>query len=250
MASPHVSTVHSPVLALGPLLAIETATRTARIALIGGGGECLAEAERTAERHSSNLLPLCDQLFTSTGVYPSGLAAIACGAGPGSFTGLRVGLAVAKGLALPFGTPLLLVSSLHTLAQDLAALPQAGPARHVVPCIDAGKGELHAQVFELTEQGLLETTPAWRLAPLDLIARLSECVAPHHCLVGGPDLGKFSPLRDAQGLLEVLVDAKGPSALAMAKLARLAWARGQIEDLAKAAPTYGRQPDITQPRRK
>jgi tRNA threonylcarbamoyl adenosine modification protein YeaZ len=101
------------------ILAIETATPTARVAVLDGAGAVRAAHEETAARHSANLLRLCDLVLSEAGVAPAALAAIACGAGPGSFTGLRVGLAVGKGLALPTGRPFLLVSSLAALALDI-----------------------------------------------------------------------------------------------------------------------------------
>jgi tRNA threonylcarbamoyladenosine biosynthesis protein TsaB len=104
-----------------PLLAFDTSTPTARVALISPAGECLGLREKTAARHSANLLALCDEILRALRVKVGDLRAIACGAGPGSFTGLRVGLAVAKGLALPTALPLVLLSSLDALACDLAA---------------------------------------------------------------------------------------------------------------------------------
>ncbi len=97
----------------GYILAIETSTTTARVAVLDRAGARRAAREATAERHSSNLLRLCDEVLREAGVVPAALDAIACGAGPGSFTGLRVGLAVGKGLALPTSRPFLLVSSLR-----------------------------------------------------------------------------------------------------------------------------------------
>ena len=128
-----------------PLLAFDTSTPTARVALISTAGECLVLREKTAARHSANLLALCDEILTAGSVKVGDLGAIAAGAGPGSFTGLRVGLAVAKGLALPTDLPLVLLSSLDALAIDLAALAASSGAQVLLPCIDAGKGQVYAR---------------------------------------------------------------------------------------------------------
>ena len=87
------------------ILCLDTSTSTARVAVIDGTGAIRARAEATGDRHSAHVLPLVDEALRAAGIAPAALDAIACGAGPGSFTGLRVGLAVAKGLALPTGYP-------------------------------------------------------------------------------------------------------------------------------------------------
>jgi len=237
----------APISSCGPLLAIETATRTAHVAIVSTTGEPLAHAKFTADRHSTNLLGLCDELFRQTQCTPAQLGAIACSAGPGSFTGLRVGMAIAKGLALPFGTKLVLVSSLHTLALDLSALHsdlQNVPL--FVPCIDAGKGEIHAQEFEGSGQSLRAHSDPLRLSPEDLCGRLRSR-STEMFLVGGPALGKFSALAELSHLpnVQLLIDLGGPSSLSLATLGLAALQRGETTDLGSAAPTYGRAPDIT-----
>lgn len=238
----------------GPLLAIETATKTARVALLNAEGRVLAEAAHTAERHSGNLLPLCDDLFTKTALRPAQLGAIACGAGPGSFTGLRVGLAVAKGLALPFHTPLVLISSLQTLARDLRGRPEVESGDLLVPCIDAGKGELHAQAFVAAQEPRLEPeSDAWRLPPEALCQRVADLAA-RRVWLGGPALQRFTALvglsLSQTPRITVELDVPGPSATSLGQLALADLADGRVHDLAAAAPTYGRPADISQPRRK
>ena len=91
-------------------LCLDTATPTARVAVLDGAGSVRFSAEATAERHSSHVLPLCAEALRAVAIAPADLAGIACGGGPGSFTGLRVGLSTVKGLALPTGVPLYVVS--------------------------------------------------------------------------------------------------------------------------------------------
>src|SRR6266403_1205567 len=131
------------------ILCLDSATTTARVAVIDGDGRALAARAATAARHSSNLLRLCHEALGEGGATPLTLTAIACGAGPGSFTGLRVGLAVAKGLAMPAEVPLYLISSLATLALDIfGAAPETELA---APCIDGGKGAVHVGLFRRDE---------------------------------------------------------------------------------------------------
>ena len=90
-------------------LCLDTSTPTARVAILDGDAQAPQAirfaAEATAERHAGHLLPLCAEALAAVGGVPAALAGIACGGGPGSFTGLRVGLSVAKGLAMPTGVP-------------------------------------------------------------------------------------------------------------------------------------------------
>jgi tRNA threonylcarbamoyladenosine biosynthesis protein TsaB len=223
-----------------PLLAIETSVPTARVALLGADGAVLAQAEKTAARHSSNLLKLCDEALGGAGLKIGDLAAIACGAGPGSFTGLRVGLAVAKGLALPTAVPLVLISSLEALAQDLA-----GPSGALlVPCIDAGKEQVYARFFGA------DSSEDWVLAPAALIERVQG--TSHAAVVmGGTGADRYRAVFTAAlGEAAVRAEVPGPSAVSVGRLALERFRRGETDDLGRAVPTYGRPPDITTPKRK
>jgi tRNA threonylcarbamoyladenosine biosynthesis protein TsaB len=228
------------------LLCLDTSTPTARVALLDESGEALAGAEATAERHSAHVLKLCDDVLRGAGVRPEAIAAIACGAGPGSFTGLRVGLAVAKGLALATGAPLLLVSSLQALAVDLARHVRPG-ARFVVPCIDAGKGEIYAFACPL-EPGAVAGAGGdpWRLSPDALAARVAEL--PDAVLAGNGADRHAAALDVAIGARARRLFVDGPTALSIGALALPRLLRGETDDLDKAVPYYGRPPDITTPK--
>jgi tRNA threonylcarbamoyladenosine biosynthesis protein TsaB len=230
------------------VLCLDTSTPTARVAVVDAAGVALAGAEATAERHSQHVLKLCDNVLRGAGVRPERLAAIACGAGPGSFTGLRVGLAVAKGLALATGAPILLVSSLQALAADIARAAPLG-TRFVVPCIDAGKGEVYAVAYAL-EGGAVAAAPGepgepWRLAPDALAARLDELPA---AVVAGNGADRHAAALDARlGAGARRLSIAGPTARSIGALALPRVLRGEADDLEKAVPFYGRPPDITKP---
>ncbi len=233
-----------------PLLAFDTSTATARVALVSPAGECLLARAKTAARHSANLLGLCDEILRGASVAVADLRAIACGAGPGSFTGLRVGLAVAKGLALPSALPLVLLSSLEALACDLAI---ASPgAELLLPCIDAGKGQVYARLYGVTDG----TTPHpqgecdWVLAPDALCAMVAGAAAGRQLFAGGSGVDRYlGVFRAALGEPRVAASAPGPSATAIARLALVRIRRHDYDDLETAVPRYGRPPDITRPRK-
>ena len=225
------------------LLCLDTSTTTARVAVVDGTGLPVASAEATAERHSAHVLKLCDEVLRASGLRPDGLDAIACGAGPGSFTGLRVGLAVVKGLALATGKPLLLVSSLQALATDIARAAAPSALRFVVPCIDAGKGEVYAVACALDAAGVVAPGgEPWRLTPEALVARLADLPA---AVVAGNGADRYASVIDA-GARRIPIE--GPTALSIGALALPRLARREADDLEKAVPVYGRPPDITRPR--
>jgi tRNA threonylcarbamoyladenosine biosynthesis protein TsaB len=233
-----------------PLLAFDTSTPTARVALISPAGECLGLREKTAARHSANLLALCDELLREAALGAGDLAAIACGAGPGSFTGLRVGLAVAKGLALPSALPLVLLSSLDALACDLgAARPNAGL---VLSCIDAGKGQVYARMYDVADGAppRARGTSDWVLAPDALCVLATENAAGGALVAGGTGVDRYVEVfRTGLGEDVVAAAVPGPSAAAIGRLALARIGRGDFDDLETAVPRYGRPPDITRPKK-
>jgi len=232
------------------LLALETSTPVARVGVFDiDGGACLAEASATSERHSSNLLRLCVDVTARAGVALSELAAIACGAGPGSFTGLRVGFAVAKGFALPFGIPLLTVSSLQVLARDMAAADgyADGVAACYLPCLDAGKGQIYAAAFAPSGAGLERRGEDWVVAPV----AISDVAPAEGTLVfAGTGAVRYrAALQEALGARARFAEVAGPSATSVAAYATERFRQGAFEDLNSAVPAYGRAPDITRPKR-
>jgi tRNA threonylcarbamoyladenosine biosynthesis protein TsaB len=229
-------------------LCLDTSTPTARVAILDGDAQSPEavrfSAEATAERHAGHLLPLCAEALRAVGVAPAGLAGIACGGGPGSFTGLRVGLSVAKGLAMPTGVPLHVVSSLEALALDILGMPSnesAVLATTAVPCLDAGKGEMYVAAYvDDPERLVREVAPCVRLTPAAFTQWVSASALDRPLVAGNGAARHKDALRTAE-----IVDVPGPTAISVGRLALLQRARGEASDLATAVPFYGRPPDIT-----
>ena len=207
------------------VLAVDTSTPHAGVAL-WRDGHVLAERRRVVTTHSEALLPMIDEAFAEAALAPAAVDAIACGAGPGSFTGLRIGLSTCKGLCFALPRPLVMVSS-------LAALAARAPDGRVLATIDAFKGEIYAAVYEV-RAGVPAPDPAMDgervLAPAKLLSTLE-----------GVDFVVGSGAQKYRELAARLLDEEaGPRPADVARLAALRAARGDYDDLASAAPAYVR----------
>ncbi len=132
------------------LLAFETATEACSVAL-HVDGQVLERFELAPRRHAELSLPWAEQLLAEAGIARSQLDAIALGRGPGAFTGVRLAIAIAQGIALALDRPLLPVSTLHTLA-----LRAPEDATQVLASIDARMGEVYAARFLRQADGSLQ----------------------------------------------------------------------------------------------
>jgi tRNA threonylcarbamoyladenosine biosynthesis protein TsaB len=120
------------------LLALDTSTRLAGIALYSGQDGLISELSwHSATRHTVELMPRVDQMLAQAGAMSSDLRAVAVALGPGSFTGLRVALAAAKGLALAGNLALLGVPTL-----DVVAYPHSRQPLPVIAVVQAGRGRV------------------------------------------------------------------------------------------------------------
>ena len=135
------------------ILAIETATSSCSVA-VRVSGEIVCSIQEGSNIHSRVLLQEIDQLLAKAKMSVQQLDAVAVGRGPGSFTGLRIGIGVAQGLAFGANCPMIGVSSLAALANTIEQ------ETRILACIDARMGEIYWQLFERSSQGLLELTPA------------------------------------------------------------------------------------------
>jgi tRNA threonylcarbamoyladenosine biosynthesis protein TsaB len=156
------------------ILGIDTATRRASVALVRGGEVAALAHLDGRSGHAGDLLTRLDALLTGAGLRPADLAAVAVTIGPGSFTGVRIGMATAKGLAYALDLPLGGLSTLEALAR--AALPLTGDALRLCAVIEAGKGEVYAALFRREAGGLLRETEdrSWR--PRDLARELDGAI--------------------------------------------------------------------------
>lgn len=131
------------------LIAIETSTESCSAALLHDGA-IIERSELAPRRHAELILPMIESLLLEAGVLRRQLEAIAVGRGPGAFTGVRLAISVAQGLALGLDIPVLPVSSLAALAQDAPA----GIEAPILAVIDARMGEIYAGTFARDAHGM------------------------------------------------------------------------------------------------
>jgi tRNA threonylcarbamoyladenosine biosynthesis protein TsaB len=139
-------------------LAVECSMKTVGLALLDES-EVRAELYLRLERHhAETLLPALDKLFMLTTLTPACIDLLACTVGPGSFTGLRIGVSTIKGLALATGKPVVGVSTLEALAMN------AMPSSHLIcPMLDARKNQIYTGLYRMGPEGLPEAERSERL---------------------------------------------------------------------------------------
>jgi tRNA threonylcarbamoyladenosine biosynthesis protein TsaB len=203
--------------------ALETSTDWCSVAL-HVDGETRALERRAGQRHSELALPMLHGLLQSFHIKTSELEAIAFGAGPGSFTGLRIACGLAQGLALARGVPVLGVSSLEAIAEE------SGAAR-VVACLDARMHEVYYSALEKHGDGWREVIGAQCIAPQ------AAPRPPGEGWVGCGSGFAVADLGERLGLRRLFPEVH-PTASAVARLAAPRLARGEGVDAAAAAPHY------------
>jgi tRNA threonylcarbamoyladenosine biosynthesis protein TsaB len=217
-----------------PLLAFDTATERVSVALAHAGRVFVRDAAGGAQA-SATLLPAVQALLAEAGVALRDLGAIAFGRGPGAFTGLRTACAVAQGLALGTGRPVVPVDTLLALAEDARAAAPLPPGSAVWAVLDARMGELYAAQYRWDGARWFVLDAPLLATPLALSARWAE--APPR-FVAGRALEAFADRLDLHGA-QALPQAE-PRAAALLRVAAEQFAREGGTDPALALPLYVR----------
>ena len=204
------------------ILGIETSTETGSLALLEGG-ETRARAEiDTHERHSARIIPILDRLLAEAGWTVDELEAVGAGLGPGSFTGIRVGLAVARGLSFALKIPLKGVSSFEALARGAE-----GEGRIAV-LADARRGRIYLALYEKRGDGAVAIRPPSCVAAAEAAGLIggNRVVTPHR-----------ERLRSALGMDFPGEEAR-PDAVWIARIAGEKMAKDRGDERAAAVPLY------------
>ncbi|CNK10152.1 family M22 nonpeptidase-like protein [Yersinia enterocolitica] len=215
------------------ILAIDTATEACSVAL-WNNGEVQALFELCPREHTQRILPMVQQILAESGLSLGQLDALAFGRGPGSFTGVRIGIGIGQGLALGADLPMIGVSTLQTMAQGAFRLMGAS---RVLAAIDARMGEVYWGEFEREAEGvwLGEMTEAV-MTPEQTLAR-AQSLSGDWATVGTgwqtyPDLISGSNVLLTDGQMSL------PQAEDMLPLALSLWANGRAVSVENAEPVY------------
>ena len=186
--------------------------------------------EPMAVGHAERLMPMIAQVMSQAGLSFSELQAIAVTIGPGTFTGVRTGIAAARGLALASGLPVLGTSSLALIARRAAA--ELGPEEaetQIAVCMDAGKGQLYAQLFGIDSTPICEPM-------LTTAEHVSAMLAPGSSTVVGSAAGVVAELAAERGIrIHARHEPCQPSARYLQGI--------RLQSFSPVRPLYLRQPD-------
>jgi len=213
------------------LLAIDTSTDFCSVAA-SRGGALFARHERAGRRQAETILGMVDDVLAEAGIEVAQIQGIAYGAGPGSFTGLRIAAGVTQGLALARGIGVIGVGSLLALSEE-AGKDAAG--ERVIACLDAHMGEVYHAAYRRTGAGWEEVSAPGLYRPEAVpVASGTDWTG---CGDGFAAYRERLAARLGECVSTIRPEA-APSARAVLKLAIPRFAAGEAKDAATAVPVY------------
>jgi tRNA threonylcarbamoyladenosine biosynthesis protein TsaB len=218
------------------LLAIDTATRSASVALYGPNGLAHEQTWYSANQHSREVMPAIAAMLSRQSVSPDALVAVGVASGPGSFTGLRIGVSIAKGLCLALDIPIIGVPTLDGLAYAAG-----DPGMPLIAVLEAGRGRLSVCPYTFRDGLPIAEGPVQIVAADDWTIDSSDPVL----LIGELGADVVDRLLAQPGGEQVAIASLASSVRRAGYLAELAWNRlqsGDVDDLDTLSPTYPQAP--------
>ena len=219
-------------------LALDCATKSAGLALLNEEEVCAEVYLDLGRHHTEILLPALDKLFVMTGYVPQQVDLLACTIGPGSFTGLRIGVSTIKGLAIAMAKPVVGVSTLEALAVN------AIPCRALIcPLIDARNNQVYASLYRMGPDGLPESVTQEKL--IDIAGFLHDLDQEEIVFLGDGAIRYEKIISDTLKNRAVLCGRSGQRLLASAVglIGLHRYKRGSVLDTQAFAPRYFRLSD-------
>lgn len=225
------------------LLALETATDTCGVALLNDD-RVAAEVHLHQPRvHSERLTPLVELVLQQAGVAAADLDAVAVSMGPGSYTGLRIGVSTAKGWSLATDAALVGVPTLDAYAAQMQPVVQAGDV--ICPLFDARRDEVYAAAYRATPHGLNEQAPTKALTVDTLPDWLGDVDGRLWLLGDGADKSQEALASAGTGQTVVPPDVLPPSAVWVARRGQTRLRDDGPDDVASFEPLYVKEVHAT-----
>lgn len=223
------------------LVAIDSSTDTASLALARDGKVLAQVSWRCGRNHSVELLPRLTRLLDEAKVSIKDTSCVIVAKGPGSFNGLRVGLSTAKGLAFSLSVPIIGISSL-----EMEAYRHAESGLPVCPIFNAGRGEIATALYRKKDNQWRRLTPE-HIATVDA---LSAETTEKTIFCGEYVATIANQLKAKLKEKAVIAPDQMRSAVSLIDLAQPRIGAGDYDDPATLQPIYLRRPAITKPRRR
>ena len=214
------------------LLAFETATEACSVAVYIDG-QIIERHEIAPRKHAEYALPWAEELLAEAGIKRSQLDAIAISRGPGAFTGVRLAIAIAQGIALGLDRPMLAVSTLQVIA---AASPGEGKKQRILAAIDARMGEVYVGAFERNGEELVALSTEIVCAPQAVT--LPDQAGGWHAVGTGFSAVEGALVLHLGNQLSSIDASVLPHAADVARLAVAAYARGEAMAPERIEPAY------------
>jgi tRNA threonylcarbamoyladenosine biosynthesis protein TsaB len=211
------------------ILSIETSTTVCSAALHRDGNLLASEVTHVPNSAASQLAVMIDKILNDSSVLRSELSAVAVSAGPGSYTGLRIGVATTKGICYALDLPLIAVSSLEIMAEQISRSNDSGAI--LCPMIDARRMEVYTALFNST-MDLIEPVQARIVEPVSYANVLDRDTV----LFFGNGSDKCKSVITHSNAK--FIDGIFPSAEWLGKLAFERFRGGKFEDVAEFEPFY------------
>jgi tRNA threonylcarbamoyladenosine biosynthesis protein TsaB len=225
------------------LLHIETSTAVCSVALSADGEVFFERASFDGPSHAALLGVYVEEALSELERKAWKPAAIAVSGGPGSYTGLRIGVSLAKGLCMGYGVPLISVPTLEILASKVIGLNAGAPGALYCAMLDARRMEVYAAVFDSSRHIVRETA-----ADIVTAGTYAPFLAAHTVYFFGSGAAKCKEIIDSPRA--VFVDGIHPLAADMVSVATALFNGGKFEDVAYFEPFYLKEFVATVPRDK
>ncbi|MEZ8142205.1 tRNA N6-adenosine(37)-N6-threonylcarbamoyltransferase complex dimerization subunit TsaB [Enterovibrio norvegicus FF-33] len=213
------------------ILAVDTATENCSVAL-KVGNETISRCEIAPREHTTKILPMVDSVLAEAGLKLNQLDALAFGRGPGSFTGVRIGIGIAQGLAFGANLPMVGVSTLAAMAQQAYRRNQAN---NVLATIDARMNEIYVGGYQRLENGDWKRVVEEAVLPPD---HFRPTLSEDKWFTAGTGWQAYPDLASQLHLETTDSGVLYPEAEDMLILAHHALERGEAVDAEHASPVY------------